>query len=164
MLCDRVAIMAAGRIVCTGSPASLRQRYGRTSYRVNLKLAAGNCPSSSVEQLLHARLTDSFTQCRQLVSRLGWLRYTVHHARISSILGVLAGLKADQLVDSFTIDVTSLEDIFLEIAGETNLGFEHGSDDNTNQTFRKRESDGSEEPSVDVPQQAHYVLPSPPTN
>lgn len=155
--------MVKGDIVCSGSPGMLREEYGR-GYRVNLKMAN----TASVEDV-HIYMSTNFTSSKFVESKHSWMKYTVQE-KISSLLSLLATAKSSNIIDSFTIDVTSLEDIFLQIAnaatGSINQLMEPGSHFATKPVPRAEEaqawkvegatvSDGDSE----IPVAADYVPP-----
>ena len=106
--------MVKGDIVCTGSPGMLREKYGQ-GYRVNVKMTN----TSSVEDV-HIYMSTNFNASKFIESKHNWMKYTVQ-GKISSLLGLLAMAKSLNIIDSFTIDVTSLEDIFLQITNASPL-------------------------------------------
>merc|ERR1711915_185886 len=111
-LCDTVSIMAKGEVLCTGSPAKLKEDYG-SGYRVNIKM---NSESSVNDVLVY--MNTNIEGAKLVEQRQNWLKY-IAQGKISVLLGLLTAAKAQRIIDGFTIDVTSLEDIFLEITNST---------------------------------------------
>merc|ERR1711974_232018 len=112
-LCDRLAILVAGRVNAEGSPDQLKQQFGG-GYKVSLKLAAG-CSEEEMAELL-----AGIPGVQLVGQRSSWLNYRVE-GELSSVLGVLATGRNQGRLEGFTINMTSLDDIFLEVTsgGET---------------------------------------------
>ena len=108
ILCDKIAIMVQGDILCKDSPGALREKYG-SGYKINLKIN-----EKSTEQKVNEYVKQNFSDIKFIEHKYNWLKYRVK-GKISSILTILDTAKSQELVESFTIDVASLEDIFLQI-------------------------------------------------
>merc|ERR1719219_1217712 len=106
-LCDRLAILVAGRVNAEGSPDQLKQHFGG-GYKVSLKLAVG-CKEEDMAELL-----VSIPGVQLVGQRSAWLNYRVE-GEMSSVLGVLATARNQGKLEGFTINMTSLDDIFLEV-------------------------------------------------
>ena len=100
--------MSKGEVLATGSPAKLKEEYG-TGYRVNVKT---NSETSLEDVQLY--INTNMAGAKLLEHRQNWIKYIVQ-GKISILLGLLTAAKAQKIIDGFTIDVSSLEDIFLEI-------------------------------------------------
>merc|ERR1711974_359982 len=109
-LCDRLAILVAGRVNAEGSPDQLKQQFGG-GYKVSLKLAAG-CSEEEMAELL-----AGIPGVQLVGQRSSWLNYRVE-GELSSVLGVLATGRNQGRLEGFTINMTSLDDIFLEVTSE----------------------------------------------
>ena len=107
-LCDQISIMVKSEVVCSGSPGMLKEKYGK-GYRINLK--AGT--DSSLEDI-RLYMQANIPEAKFIETKQNWIRYNIQ-AKISYLLGLLGVAKSLKIVDGFTIDVTSLEDIFLQI-------------------------------------------------
>lgn len=60
-LCDTIAIMINGKIVCLGSPGYLKQKYGQ-GYRLEIKLS----PNSNLQVTeIDAMVTRAFPLCQR---------------------------------------------------------------------------------------------------
>ena len=115
-LCDRLAILAEGRVKATGSPDQLKHQLGG-GYKVNLKLV----PGSSSEEI--CSLLGAVPGLISLGQRHQWLTYRVP-GQLSVVLGLLASARQQGSLQGFTINMTSLDDIFLEV---TSGGKDQGS-------------------------------------
>ena len=153
VLCDNIAIMVEGDILCTESPAELRQKYG-SGYKINLKMGP-----ESTEQKVNDFINQNFNNNKFIEHKYNWIKYRVE-GKISSILTLLDIAKTQQIIDSFTIDVASLEDIFLqitqkegnEVIRESKLDIADTVDDGINVDDVKIDSE-------DVPDAAQYDPP-----
>jgi ABC-2 type transport system ATP-binding protein len=109
-LCDRLAILVSGRVRAEGSPDQLKQQMGG-GYKVSLKLGAAD-GLEEADQLLAGMPGLVFLGQRQK-----WLSYRVTGA-VSSVLGLLAAARGQGRLEGFTINMTSLDDIFLEVTSD----------------------------------------------
>jgi len=118
-LCDRLAILVGGRVRATGSLEQLKQELGggykvsrscslSLLLQVNLKLVPGTAPEA-VSSLLGAVPGLQFLGQQQ-----HWLTYRVP-GQLSAVLGLLASSRQQGSLQGFTINMTSLDDIFLEV-------------------------------------------------
>ena len=151
-LCDTVSIMSKGEVLATGSPAKLKEEYG-TGYRVNVKT---NSETSLEDVQLY--INTNMAGAKLLEHRQNWIKYIVQ-GKISILLGLLTAAKAQKIIDGFTIDVTSLEDIFLDINNKTSDSF--GTDNPVIQAPIPAQEGADMEAVIDedVPKAADYIPP-----
>merc|ERR550525_491838 len=107
LLCDRLAIMVSGRIVLEGDPIQLKEREGG-GYKINVKLSD---PARRRE--LDTFLQENFKNIKFLNIKDKWVSYNLS-GNISEMLGVLASAKGEFQLEGFTINMTSLDDIFIQ--------------------------------------------------
>ena len=158
ILCDEIAIMVKGEILCTESPGALREKYG-SGYKINLKVG-----SESSELKVKEFIAQNFAKYKFIEHKYSWLKYRVE-GKISSILTLMDIAKTQQLVESFTIDVASLEDIFLQITQRE--GFEELTDNVPNIIDENKDAEADHidvtgvqiEGEDDVPDPANYEPP-----
>lgn len=150
MLCDTVAIMVKGRVICTGSPAVLRDKYG-SGYRVNIKTTK----DTNIENI-HQYMNSAMEGATFIESKQNWIKYTVQ-GKISTLLGLLVSAKTQNIIDGFTLDVTSLEDIFLQITSLTNPALELISDQE--QVLDPAWTSDEDLEEGDIPKPANYKPP-----
>lgn len=108
-LCDRLAVLVGGRVRAQGAPDTLKHRLGG-GYKVSLKLAAG----VEVEEL--AEVLAGLPGLVWVGQRRQWVTYRLP-GHLSSVLGLLATARTRGSLEGFTINMASLEDIFLEVTG-----------------------------------------------
>jgi ABC-2 type transport system ATP-binding protein len=106
-LADRVAIIAAGRIVAEGTPADLAAAQHATEVRFTLPagVAPGDLPPISGSVVLHGRDVEVSTEdpTRDLLALTGWA----------------AGRGA--ALDALTVTRPSLEDVYLALTGDVEV-------------------------------------------
>ena len=104
----RLAIMKAGSILCEGNPTELKAKEG-DGYKVNVKL-------KNIEQKeeLDKFLTTNFIHIKKGAEKEKWITYNLV-GNISEMLGVLATAKNQFELEGFTINMISLEDVFLQV-------------------------------------------------
>ena len=113
ILCDRLAFMANGKLKCTGNPNELKEKFGG-GYKISMKLK----DKENFEEV-NKFLVKNLKKISFISQREKWLNYMAI-GNISEILGFLSLAKDDYKLEGFTINMTSLDDIFMEV---TNNGY-----------------------------------------
>lgn len=111
MLCDRLAIMAEGKIKCTGNSNELKEKFGG-GYKINIKLKN----KENFEEI-NDFLGKNVKGITFLSQREKWLNYAVA-GNISEVLGFLSTAKQEYQLEGFTVNMTSLDDIFMEVTNK----------------------------------------------
>ena len=104
----RLAIMKSGNIICEGSPTELKEGHGG-GYIVNVKMK-----NQSQRQDLEQFLQLNFGDVKVGVEKEKWISYNLN-GNISEMLGILANAKNQFDLEAFTINMVSLEDVFLQV-------------------------------------------------
>jgi len=123
LLCDRIAIMSAGKLACVGSPVFLKNRYG-AGYHLTLarqsasasqgKISAGN--TDGVLSLVRKYVGDNATLASDVGAELSFTLPFESTAKFPDLFKDLDG-KLDSLgFQSYGISCTTLEEVFLSIA------------------------------------------------
>jgi len=108
-LCDRVGIMAEGRLKCIGPPEEVKLRLGK-GYRLKVSL-----PESNVEEL-HALVTETCPGAQVEASLAGSVVYQVpRSAVLSGIFATIEDNSARLQIRDWGISQSTLEDIFIEL-------------------------------------------------
>ncbi|XP_053692926.1 ATP-binding cassette sub-family A member 2 [Sabethes cyaneus] len=110
-LCNRLSIMVDGRLRCIGFIQRLKEKYGKG---FNLFLKLKNCSQEDTCKLIAE--TRQQVPCSLKEEHDGMLKFLVQERiPLSELFTKTTNLAAEyrQLIDSFSINETSLEDIFL---------------------------------------------------
>ncbi|XP_055544994.1 phospholipid-transporting ATPase ABCA1 isoform X2 [Wyeomyia smithii] len=110
-LCNRLSIMVDGRLRCIGFIQRLKEKYGKG---FNLFLKLKSCSQEDTCRLI--TVTQQQVPCILKEEHDGMLKFLVQERiRLSELFMKTTTLVADhdQLIDNFSINETSLEDIFL---------------------------------------------------
>ncbi|XP_070574890.1 phospholipid-transporting ATPase ABCA3-like isoform X2 [Ptychodera flava] len=112
LLGDRIAIMARGNLICSGSSLFLKNKYGVGYHLVLVKQP--DCNVGEVDNRIH-----SFVPKAELTSESGAeLSYTLPRENTSvftSMCKYLEDNRRDLGIASFGISVTTLEEVFLKV-------------------------------------------------
>ncbi|XP_072942967.1 phospholipid-transporting ATPase ABCA3-like [Epargyreus clarus] len=132
-LCDRIAIMAEGRVRALGAAAALRAAHAAGhAVRVKLRPAArahGDATDSSVPpteaqlQQLKSAFRDVFN-CTLKDEHTTMLHYHINESMsYSNLFGALEALRGDfpELLEDYSVTETTLEEVFLSFAKEPAL-------------------------------------------
>ena len=104
----RLAILKSGNIICEGSPTELKAGHG-AGYIVNVKMKNQN-QRQDLENFLRLNFGDVTVG----VEKEKWISYNLN-GNISEMLGILANAKTQFELEAFTINLISLEDVFLQV-------------------------------------------------
>ncbi|XP_058807248.1 phospholipid-transporting ATPase ABCA1-like isoform X2 [Phymastichus coffea] len=127
-LCNRLAIMVGGRLVCTGPSEELKQRFG-AGYDIQIRMDPGKMNGqlkgikSDVKRMLDVELTDE---------NLGYLMYHVAPKNTTwrKMYDVMNEMKSKyDCIDDFSVLSSSLEQLFLLFARAANRSTSWSSED-----------------------------------
>jgi ABC-type multidrug transport system ATPase subunit len=118
LLCDRIAIIAAGRLCCAGSSMFLKKAFG-AGYTVTICLNQTHT-QSLLERITHlvvhhvreARLVDTAGQ------DVSFLLPAVKVALFEKMFLALEGAREELGIVNYGVSATTLEDVFLRVAAE----------------------------------------------
>ena len=108
--------MKEGRIICEGNPAELKAREGE-GYKLNVKMKHLH-QKKDLDDFLRKNLMNIHYESE----KEKWLTYNLN-GNISEMLGILATAKHDFELEGFTINMISLEDVFLQVTKGSNLEY-----------------------------------------
>ena len=116
LLCDRIAIMSAGKLACVGSPLFLKNRYG-TGYTLTLARAAANRDggAAAVMAVVSARLPGARVTS-DVGAELAVMLPSGETSKFAGLFKELDGMIASAGFASYGISCTTLEEVFLSIA------------------------------------------------
>ncbi|XP_033219403.1 phospholipid-transporting ATPase ABCA1-like isoform X2 [Belonocnema kinseyi] len=114
-LCNRLAIMVKGELVCIGPSQQLKKRYG-AGYEINLKLnpKRSNADVENIKKDMHEAL-----ECQLRDEHVDFLSYHVINAKTKwkTMYGVMKHLKENYIcIEDFSIFSATLEQLFLKFA------------------------------------------------
>ncbi|XP_077866667.1 phospholipid-transporting ATPase ABCA3-like [Saccoglossus kowalevskii] len=114
LLGDRIAIMANGQLMCSGSSLFLKNRYG-IGYHLTL-VKNESCNKQAVDQLVHEHIPPA-----EMVADVGAeLAYILPRENTPQFTGLFKTLEENLSslgIDSYGISVTTMEEVFMK-AGE----------------------------------------------
>ncbi|XP_070561206.1 phospholipid-transporting ATPase ABCA3-like isoform X2 [Ptychodera flava] len=109
---DRIAIMANGQLVCSGSSLFLKNRFG-VGYHMTL-VKTPECKKESLDKLIKNEVPDA--ECTSDVGRE--LSYTLPKestAKFKDMFQTLEGSMSNFGIDSYGISVTTMEEVFMKV-------------------------------------------------
>ena len=130
MLCDRIAIMAAGQLRAVGTQQRLKHRFG-SGYKLTLHLAAPSGAPAALEAAAgraNAYVTTTLCPGAALLSRVGsTLCYVLPRGAgtdVAAVFGALDAAKGKHGISEFGLCQTSLEEVFIKVvrAAEGGVG------------------------------------------
>ena len=112
LLCDRIAIMSAGKLACVGSPLFLKNRYG-TGYTLTLARAAANRDggAAAVMGVISARLPGARVTS-DVGAELAVMLPSGETSKFAGLFKELDGMIASAGFASYGISCTTLEEVF----------------------------------------------------
>ncbi|XP_043218216.1 ATP-binding cassette sub-family A member 7-like [Amphibalanus amphitrite] len=112
-LCTRLAIMVNGQFKCLGSLQHLKSRFG-DGYTVTLRAHPGQL--AAVER----RLQESLPQGEVREKHHSQVSYQLPSVdlRLAGVFQLLEGLRAERLVEDYSLNQTTLDEVFVRFAGE----------------------------------------------
>lgn len=117
-LCNRLSIMADGQLRCIGFIQRLKEKYGK-GFNLLLKLTS-NDPAATCT--LIQTIKEQFDPCQLKEEHDGVLKFLVQEpVLLSNLFDGITAIKRENahLVGSFSVNETSLEDIFLNFRPPT---------------------------------------------
>ena len=116
LLGDRIAIMAEGKLCCSGSSLFLKSRYG-IGYHMTL-VKESHCVSSVVEALVRL-FVPSAEKVTDVGMELSFVLPSSDASKFPDLFDKLESTKAILGIASFGISITTMEEVFLKV-GEGN--------------------------------------------
>ena len=116
LLCDRIAIMSAGKLACVGSPLFLKNRYG-TGYTLTLARASSN-PNGGADAIMgivKSHLPGAVVTS-DVGAELAVMLPSEGSGKFASLFKELDGAIKNVGFASYGISCTTLEEVFLSIA------------------------------------------------
>ena len=116
LLCDRIAIISAGKLACVGSPLFLKNRYG-TGYTLTLARTASNRDggADSIMSLVRSHLPGAHITS-DVGAELAVMLPSEGSAKFAGLFKELDGKIQSAGFASYGISCTTLEEVFLSIA------------------------------------------------
>jgi len=119
VLCDRIAIVASGKLAAVGSQLRLKHRFG-SGYRLTLHL---NPPSPAALEATaaraHAFVMRSLSSKSQLLSRVGnTLSYVLPRGiDVAGVFAQVDGVRRSRSegIQEFGVQQASLEEVFIKV-------------------------------------------------
>ena len=130
-LCSKVVIMKAGQFQCIGSPQHLKSKYG-SGYSVTARLEqqANGDPADTGK--LKAMFESHFPNAVFEKDVYGEVSYTVtKDTALSSVFETLEAEKAALKIEDYSVNQTSLEQVFLKFAGSETDATDDNEEDET---------------------------------
>jgi ATP-binding cassette subfamily A (ABC1) protein 3 len=117
ILGDRIAIMDAGKVACSGTPAFLKDSYS-LGYTLTVVCAKGEAGGASSDAL--TAITLAHVPGAKRVSSAGnEIKFRLASTSASAFPALLGALESHPAVVSLGMHVSSIEDIFMRIASHT---------------------------------------------
>ena len=116
LLGDRIAIMAEGKLCCSGSSLFLKSRYG-VGYHMTL-VKQPNCATFNVEVFVKS-FVPSAKKVTDVGMELSFILPSSEVSKFSDLFDDLERLKEDLGVASFGISITTMEEVFLKVGEDT---------------------------------------------
>ncbi|KAH3873422.1 hypothetical protein DPMN_036657 [Dreissena polymorpha] len=119
ILCDRIGIMVNGEFKCLGSSQHLKQKFGN-GYTVTLYVSGLSTIGTRIYELIHNHFPSASIRSHHVnVIQLDIPRESVS---VAEMFSVLEREKNNYNIEYYTVSQTTLETIFLNIAGEQTDG------------------------------------------
>ncbi|GBP90839.1 ATP-binding cassette sub-family A member 3 [Eumeta japonica] len=115
VLADRIAIMAAGKLQCIGTPYFLKKHYG-IGYKLTM-VKRDNCNIVLCTEFIKSYVPD-VTVNTDIGSELTYILPTSHVNTFPDLLKNLEDLKESLKIDSYGLSVTTLEEVFMSTGAE----------------------------------------------
>jgi ABC-type multidrug transport system ATPase subunit len=120
LLGDRIAIMASGKVRCCGSSMFLKKRYG-VGYNLTVNKADESVDSDPVAALIRKHVS-TVKDLSNVGAEIAFQVPTDASPRFPALFEELESKKSDLGVRSYSIGVTTLEEVFLRVAEEEHHG------------------------------------------
>ncbi|KAK8760649.1 hypothetical protein V5799_028085 [Amblyomma americanum] len=117
VLCDRVAVMEAGKIEALGDALQMNQKYGR-SYMVTLRLPPEKRFDFYFQRCLVDLMQEEFHQCNFCYNYKGMMCFTVGktYTSWSELFTKMVVFRSNQELPEFSVCDITLENIFVGLA------------------------------------------------
>ncbi|XP_077497523.1 ATP-binding cassette sub-family A member 7-like [Amblyomma americanum] len=115
-LCNRIAILGAGRLQCLGSLAHLKEKFGK-GYTITVKTYPDRKQDFIYQKEVAADVAKNFKEAELVHSYEGQLEFRMSRVRMlwSEMFTRMAKIKKKFKLQDFFITDTSLEQIFLSV-------------------------------------------------
>ncbi|XP_077485616.1 phospholipid-transporting ATPase ABCA3-like isoform X2 [Amblyomma americanum] len=115
-LCNRIAILDAGRLQCLGSLAQLKQKFGK-GYTITVKTYPDKKQDFDYQRDVADNVLKNFPQAEIVHTYEGLLEFRMSRVRMlwSEMFSRMARIKQRFKLQDFFITDTSLEQIFLSV-------------------------------------------------
>ncbi|XP_037030388.1 phospholipid-transporting ATPase ABCA1-like [Bradysia coprophila] len=117
-LCTRIAIMAAGEFKCMGSVQHLKNKFCK-GFNLTIKLKRDD---ESELQQINSRIVNLFPSAQLMEKYLDLITFRILTERLDwgVAFGTMTQLKSEKIIDDFTLNQMSLEEVFLHFANNEN--------------------------------------------
>ncbi|CAF1258424.1 unnamed protein product [Rotaria sp. Silwood1] len=124
-LCTKIGIMKMGQFMCLGNLQHLRNRFGN-GYAVKVKVAGDNVDNVKVELMSDLPGLEIQDQHNEVLfcnvpfsySSTDEENPTKLPYNLASVFEILNGKKEHKIIESYSVTQTTLEQIFVQLAGE----------------------------------------------
>jgi len=117
LLGDRIAIMAEGRLRCSGSSLFLKSRYG-VGYHMTLVKESPKCPSLEVEKVVKS-LVPSAEIVTDVGMELSFILPSSEAYKFPDLFDKLEAMKEVLKISSYGISITTMEEVFMKVGEGT---------------------------------------------
>lgn len=134
VLGDRIAIMANGKLKCTGSSYFLKKRFGVGYHLICVKMV--RCNTNTVTELLQKYIPDIAIET-DIGTELSYMLPESSGHLLSALFDELERKMSSLYIDSFGVALTTLEEVFMKVGSDSvvpNHCSATGSNNNHNQT------------------------------
>ncbi|EGD78617.1 hypothetical protein PTSG_11760 [Salpingoeca rosetta] len=110
-LCNKIAIMVKGRLVCFGSPTHLKNTYG-SGYTLEIKTRA------AATERVHAFVRENLPNAKQEETFSGFLSYQLEitDTDLADVFTLLEKHKTELSISEYALSQSTLEQVFLRFA------------------------------------------------
>lgn len=119
-LCTRIAIMTNGEFRCLGSAQHLKNKFSK-GFNLTIKMKRDD--ESELFQI-NTRIHELFPTVQLKEKYLDLITFNVSTEKLkwSEVFAVMSRLKAENVVNDFTVTQMSLEQVFLHFTKEEQIG------------------------------------------
>lgn len=120
VLCDRIAIMANGRIRCMGTASDLKRRYAK-GFQLTLKLPYERLQDQEYIERVKSHLANQFPNGLKYQDfHMNTMDFLLSDISVSwsSLFDRLCSAQSDLNLIEFVVQPTTLEQVFLSFANE----------------------------------------------
>eukprot|EP00055_Hartaetosiga_balthica_P006636 m.21271 g.21271 ORF g.21271 m.21271 type:complete len:1697 (+) comp5336_c0_seq2:82-5172(+) len=110
-LCNKIAIMVKGRIVCIGSPTHLKNKYG-TGYSLEVKTL--NSRVGDIEEILKEKFDG--VELEENFDGHATYRLDIQDNNLATVFRLMEAKKSDMDITEYALSQSTLEQVFLRFA------------------------------------------------